>query len=75
MTSITFFFIFIPLLATIFLVINLIFAPHNSYLEKDSAFECGFHSFLSQNRTQFSISFFIFALLFLDMNCVEQILN
>lgn len=28
-------------------------------------FECGFHSFLGQNRTQFTISFFIFALLFL----------
>jgi len=41
------------------------FAPHNPYQEKDSAFECGFHSFLGQNRTQFSISFFIFALLFL----------
>ena len=41
------------------------FAPHNAYQEKDSAFECGFHSFLGQNRTQFSISFFIFALLFL----------
>src|SRR5271168_4450660 len=65
MTSITFFFFFIPLLAFIFLGINLIFAPHNPYQEKDSAFECGFHSFLGQNRTQFSISFFIFALLFL----------
>jgi NADH-ubiquinone oxidoreductase chain 3 len=65
MTSITFFLFFIPLLAFIFLVINLVFAPHNPYQEKDSAFECGFHSFLGQNRTQFSISFFIFALLFL----------
>ena len=65
MTSITFFFIFIPLLSIILLIMNLIFAPHNSYQEKDSAFECGFHSFLGQNRTQFSISFFIFALLFL----------
>jgi NADH-ubiquinone oxidoreductase chain 3 len=65
MTSITFFFFFIPLLAFILLAVNLIFAPHNPYEEKDSAFECGFHSFLGQNRTQFSISFFIFALLFL----------
>src|SRR5436190_6504151 len=65
MTSITFFFIFIPLLAIILLAVNLIFSPHNPYQEKDSAFECGFHSFLGQNRTQFSISFFIFALLFL----------
>src|SRR5580693_1595185 len=65
MTSTTFFFLFIPFLAIILLAVNLIFAPHNPYPEKDSAFECGFHSFLGQNRTQFSISFFIFALLFL----------
>ena len=65
MTSQTFFLIFIPILAIILLAINIIFAPHNPYQEKDSAFECGFHSFLGQNRRQFSISFFIFALLFL----------
>lgn len=65
MSSTIFFFVFIPLLAIILLAVNLIFAPHNPYQEKDSAFECGFHSFLGQNRTQFSISFFIFALLFL----------
>ena len=65
MTSQTFFFIFVPILAIILLAINLIFAPHNPYQEKDSAFECGFHSFLGQNRSEFSISFFIFGLLFL----------
>ena len=63
--SIIFLLIFIPLISIIFLIINFIFANHNFYLEKDSAFECGFHSFLGQNRTQFTISFFIFALLFL----------
>ena len=65
MTSLSFFFIFIPLLAFILLMINILLSPHNPYQEKNSAFECGFHSFLGQNRTQFSISFFIFALLFL----------
>jgi NADH-ubiquinone oxidoreductase chain 3 len=65
MTSQTFFLIFIPILAIVLLAVNLIFAPHNPYEEKDSAFECGFHSFLGQNRSEFSISFFIFALLFL----------
>ena len=65
MTSQTFFFIFIPILAIILLGLNLVFAPYNPYDEKDSAFECGFHSFLGQNRSEFSISFFIFALLFL----------
>ena len=65
MTSTTFFIIFVPILAILLLLINLVLAPHNPYQEKDSVFECGFHSFLGQNRTQFSISFFIFALLFL----------
>ena len=65
MTSLTLFFILIPIIAMILLLINIIFAFHSPYVEKNSPFECGFHSFVSQNRTQFSISFFIFALLFL----------
>src|ERR1700754_4646311 len=65
MTSTTFFFVFIPILAVLLLLLNFIFAPHNPYEEKNSVFECGFHSFLGQNRSEFSISFFIFALLFL----------
>ena len=65
MSSNVLFFIFIPILAIILLGANLIFAPRNSNQEKSSVFECGFHSFLGQNRTQFNISFFIFALLFL----------
>jgi len=65
MTSQTFFLVFIPILAFILLAVNIILAPHNPYQEKDSAFECGFHSFLGQNRSEFNISFFIFALLFL----------
>ena len=36
-----------------------------TYQEKYSIFECGFHSFLGQNRTQFGIKFFIFALVYL----------
>lgn len=65
MTTTTFFLFLIPVLGIILLLVNIILSPHNPYQEKDSAFECGFHSFLGQNRTQFSISFFIFALLFL----------
>src|SRR5436305_6858211 len=65
MTNTIFFFIFIPILSFILLLINILLASHNPYKEKDSVFECGFHSFLGQNRTQFSISFFIYALLFL----------
>ena len=65
MNSLTFFFLFIPTLALILLGVNLLFATHNPYQEKDSAFECGFHSFLGQNRTQFNVSFFIVGIIFL----------
>nr|YP_010836029.1 NADH dehydrogenase subunit 3 [Phyllosticta yuccae]WGC90045.1 NADH dehydrogenase subunit 3 [Phyllosticta yuccae] len=62
--KITFFITFIGILCFILLLINLILAPHTPYEEKDSAFECGFHSFY-QTRNTFNISFFIFGLLFL----------
>jgi len=35
-----------------------------TYQEKDSMFECGFHSFL-QSRSPFNIAFFIYALVYL----------
>src|SRR5690348_1544412 len=65
MSSVTFLFVFVTILTIVFLVINLILAPHNPYQEKYSIFECGFHSFLGQNRTQFGIKFFIYALIYL----------
>jgi NADH-ubiquinone oxidoreductase chain 3 len=61
----TFFFLFVSILAVVFLIVNLLLAPHNPYQEKYSIFECGFHSFLGQNRTQFGVKFFIFALVYL----------
>jgi NADH-ubiquinone oxidoreductase chain 3 len=61
----TFFITLVTIIAFLFLVVNLLFAPHNPYQEKYSIFECGFHSFLGQNRTQFGIKFFIFALVYL----------
>jgi NADH-ubiquinone oxidoreductase chain 3 len=61
----TLFILFVSVIALLFLVINLLFAPHNPYQEKYSIFECGFHSFLGQNRTQFGVKFFIFALVYL----------
>nr|YP_010899369.1 NADH dehydrogenase subunit 3 [Leptographium aureum]WHN64106.1 NADH dehydrogenase subunit 3 [Leptographium aureum] len=64
MSSMSIFFIFVIVIALLFIVINLILAPHNPYQEKYSAFECGFHSF-SQSRSQFNITFFIYALVFL----------
>ena len=65
MSSMTIFILFVAIVAILFLAINFLFAPHNPYQEKYSIFECGFHSFLGQNRTQFGVKFFIFALVYL----------
>lgn len=64
MSGMTLFILLVCIIALLFLGINLVFAPHNPYQEKDSAFECGFHSFL-QSRSPFNIAFFIYALLYL----------
>lgn len=65
MTSIIFFLFFIPILALILLNLNFFLAPHRPYKEKKTPFECGYHSFTTQNRTPFTISFYIFGMLFL----------
>ena len=65
MSSVTFLFVFVTILTIVFLLLNFILAPHNPYQEKYSIFECGFHSFLGQNRSQFGVKFFIFALVYL----------
>jgi len=65
MNTFVFYILFIIFIAIILLGINFLLSSHNPYMEKKTAFECGFHSFLGQNRTQFTISFFIFAILFL----------
>jgi len=65
MNTFIFYILFIIFVAILLLSINFLLSSHNPYMEKKTAFECGFHSFLGQNRTQFTISFFIFAILFL----------
>jgi NADH-ubiquinone oxidoreductase chain 3 len=61
----TILFILVSIITILFLALNFLLAPHNPYQEKYSIFECGFHSFLGQNRTQFGVKFFIFALIYL----------
>src|SRR6188768_2106368 len=68
MSSMTLFILFVSIIAFLFLAINFILAPHNPYQEKYSIFECGFHSFLGQNRSQFNIKFYIYAFLYLILD-------
>lgn len=59
------FVIFVVFLAFALLGLSILLSPHTPYSQKDSQFECGFSSFRDQNRTEFSISFFLFGILFL----------
>ena len=65
MTSIMFFLIFVPVLGFILLNLNFFLAPHRPYKEKKTPFECGYHSFTTQNRIPFAVSFYLFGMLFL----------
>jgi NADH-ubiquinone oxidoreductase chain 3 len=65
MSSMIFLYLFVSILALAFLAINFLFASHNPYLEKDSIFECGFHSFRDQNRQPFHVLFYMYAMLYL----------
>ena len=65
MNSLTFFIFFIPILSFVLLIINFLLATHKPNKDKDSQFECGFSSFVQMSRMAFTISFFIYGLLFL----------
>jgi NADH-ubiquinone oxidoreductase chain 3 len=65
MSSMTLFILIVCIIAVLFLIINFLFAPHIPYQEKYSIFECGFHSFVGQNRIPFDIGFFIFGILYI----------
>lgn len=59
------FIIFIPVLALILLGLNTLLAPHNSYEDKLSTYECGVPVISGQTRESFPIHFYLVAMLFL----------
>lgn len=58
-------FIIVPILATILLALNLLLAPSRPDEAKSGPYECGFSPVYGQTRTNFSIHFYIVAMLFL----------
>ena len=55
----------VPVLAFVFLFVNVLLAVHKPDESKVSAYECGFISIFGQTRSNFQIHFFLVALLFL----------
>ena len=67
MNSFSILFIFVAIVVLALLALNFHLAPRNPYFEKLSVFECGFHSF-SQTRSQFHLSFFMYAIIYLILD-------
>jgi NADH-ubiquinone oxidoreductase chain 3 len=65
MNTLLILFIFVPILAILFLGLNLLLAAHKPDEAKVSAYECGFSPVYGQTRSTFQIHFMIVALLFL----------
>lgn len=66
MNTITLFIIFTPILVLILLFLNLVLAVHRPDYEKVTAYECGFTpSESGQNRSPFSIQFYLIGILFI----------
>ena len=68
MNSLLIIFIFIPILALILLLLNLLLSPNLPDSEKVLTYECGFSPILGQTRNTFHISFFLIALAFLILD-------
>jgi len=65
MNNLFFIFFLVPILAFIFLALNVLFSVHRPDEAKVSAYECGFIALPGQTRSTFQIHFMIVALLFL----------
>lgn len=65
MNNLQVFFILVPVLAVILLALNLLLSPRITDAAKKTIYECGFLPIMEQTRNQFSISFYITAMLFL----------
>ena len=58
-------FIFVPILSSALLALNLLLAPSNPDEAKVSSYECGMNPILGQTRSTFQIHFYIVCMLFL----------
>lgn len=61
------FFILIPIVSIVLLLINVLLSTSNTYSEKTGPFECGLTSF-NQTRLAFNVSFILVAILFLPFD-------
>nr|YP_008578729.1 NADH dehydrogenase subunit 3 [Candida prachuapensis]AGW07378.1 NADH dehydrogenase subunit 3 [Candida prachuapensis] len=63
----TYYMILVPMVALMLMLMNVLLAPSNLYVDKTGPFECGFTSY-QQSRAAFSVSFMTVAMLFLPFD-------
>jgi NADH-ubiquinone oxidoreductase chain 3 len=65
MNAITIYLILVPVVGFVLLLANILLAKHRPYSEKVTSYECGFSPIYGQNRTPFTIQFYLVGILFL----------
>ena len=65
MNSLTLYLILVPVVGFILLLVNILLAKHVPYSEKVTSYECGFSTIYGQNRSPFTIQFYLVGILFL----------
>ena len=65
MNSLTLYLILVPVVGFILLLVNILLAKHVPYSEKVTSYECGFSPIYGQNRSPFTIQFYLVGILFL----------
>ncbi len=58
-------FLFVPILAIILLLVNVLLAVHRPDTEKVTPYECGFNPIYGQVRAPFAIQYYLVGILFL----------
>jgi NADH:ubiquinone oxidoreductase subunit 3 (subunit A) len=65
MNALTLFFILVPIIVVVLLILNVLLAVHRPDTEKVTAYECGFSPIYGQTRAPFNIQYYLIAVLFL----------
>ena len=65
MNSVTICLILVPIIGFVLLFANILLAKHVPYAEKVTSYECGFSPIYGQNRSPFTIQFYLVGILFL----------
>ena len=65
MNSVTIYLILVPIIGFVLLFANILLAKHVPYAEKVTSYECGFSQIYGQNRSPFTIQFYLVGILFL----------